>query len=65
MTFNQTVWDALVFAANSATDEARRIQTRQALIDYAAQCDGTVNEILSYSRGSISFEFIPNPIPKY
>lgn len=63
MTFNQTVWDALTYAAGNAY-QLNMAAMVQALEEYAAACDGTAK--LTYAWGRVrSASFIPNPIQTY
>jgi hypothetical protein len=67
MKFNRVIWDALCYAAtNSPTFEVdikgfHAATAVKALAQYAAACDGTLHLAEPYR----TFEFIPNPIPRY
>lgn len=63
MTFNQVIWDALVFAATNA-HSMNRPEMIRALEEYAAACDGKVQLAFGWQRVR-SAVFIPNPIPRY
>lgn len=61
MTFNQTVWDALCYAARHGYPDGL-----DALAMYAQSCDGKL--VGEYPLGRLDkaiLEFVPNPIPKY
>lgn len=61
MTFNQTVWDALCYAAVGVP-----VNGLKALEQYAADCDGAVKQVWKTGDPNIvTYEFVPNPIPKY
>ncbi len=60
MKFNQTVWDALVWAKRQGYPFGFR-----ALEEYAHSCGGKVQTVREATVYGHNFEFIPNPIPKY
>lgn len=68
MTFNPVIWDALCYAnvkAHAERDAYWCDASERALEQYASACDGKVRRTTIIGFRSPSYDFIPNPIPKY